>query len=354
MDAHRHIITTNSQAITPGAPPLPSLFLDAGDKACRRFIEFFTANIRNPNTRAAYARAVAHFSTWCDARHISLEQVSPFLVAGYIEELGVRLTRPSVKQHLAALRMLFDFLVTGQVIPMNPASSVRGPKHVVKKGRTPVLVAVEARELLNAIDVSTIGGLRDRALIGVMVFSFARVRAVVGMNVEDYFPQGKRCWFRLHEKGGKLHDVPAHHKAEEYLDTYLAAAGIGQERKGALFRSLDRHRGLTQRRMHRLEVLGIIKRRAKAAGLPPAICCHTFRATGITCYLLNGGSLDVDQPYCLLHQKYSALPLRRLFPGALADCPPIFSRSIGFATPLYSFLLGELRLVGIPTLFAYG
>lgn len=127
----------------------------------------------------------------------------------YIEDLTNRFEAPTVKQHLAAIRMLFDWLVIGQVVPMNPASSVRGPKHVVKRGKTPVLSAAEARELLDSIDLMEIIGLRDRALIGLMVYSFARVGAAVSMDVEDYFQQGKRSWFRLQEKGGKRHNVPA-------------------------------------------------------------------------------------------------------------------------------------------------
>ena len=180
-------------------------------------------------------------------------------------------------------------------MPTNPAYAVRGPKHVIKTGRTPVLTAEETRILLDCIDVNTIAGLRDRAVIGVMVYSFARVGAVVGMRVEDYFQEGKRWWFRLHEKGGKRHEVPAHHNAEAYVDTYLAAAQIAEDRKGPLFRSLDRERHLTERRLHRLEVLAMIKRRARQAGLPHTTCCHTFRATGITPYLQNGGTIEHAQ-----------------------------------------------------------
>ena len=110
--------------------------------------------------------------------------------------------------------MCFDWLITGQVLAVNPAHAVRGPKHVVKRGKTPVLVAEDARALLDSIDTSTLVGLRDRALIGVMTFAFARVSAVVGMRVEDYYPQGKRWWLRLHEKGGKRHEMPVHHKLE--------------------------------------------------------------------------------------------------------------------------------------------
>ena len=188
--------------------------------------------------------------------------------------------------------MLCDFLVTGHVMQFNPAASVRGPKHVVKKGKTHVLDAAEARELLNSIDVSTIIGLRDRALIGVMVFSFARVSAALGMSVEDYFQQGRRMWFRLHEKGGKLHDVPAHHNAETYLDDYILAAGIEGDRKSPIFRTIGPDKRLSERRMSRTDALRMIKRRALAAGLSDKVCCHTWRATGITAYLQNGGSLE--------------------------------------------------------------
>ncbi|MBI5757880.1 MAG: tyrosine-type recombinase/integrase [Planctomycetales bacterium] len=274
---------------------VPKLFRDGGKDSTRRFVEFFTANIRNRNTRQAYAIAVVRFARWTEKRKISLHELSPVMVAAYIEELGQILSVPSVKQHLAAVRMLFDYLVTGHGMVSNPASSVRGPRHVVTKGKTPVLTPDQARCLLDSINTSTIAGLRDRALIAAMVFSFARVSAITGMNVEDYYPDGKRWWFRLHEKGGKFHEVPAHHNAETYVDAYLTAAGIADDKKGPLFRSLNRHRQLTQRRVHRREVLGMIKRRARKAGLPDRIGCHTFRATGITAYLLNNGSLEKAQ-----------------------------------------------------------
>ena len=182
-------------SLRPISGSVPSLFTDAGGDAVRRFIEFFTANIRNRNTRGAYARATTRFARWCEVHDIALAQLTPVIVAAYIEELGQHLDKPSVKQHLAALRMLFDYMVTGQVLPVNPAYAVRGPKHVVKTGRTPVLSAEETRILLDHININTIAGLRDRAIIGVMVYSFARVGAVVGMNVEDYFQEGKRWWF---------------------------------------------------------------------------------------------------------------------------------------------------------------
>jgi site-specific recombinase XerD len=148
----------------------------AGASAAHRYMEFIAAEIRNGNTRAAYARAIARFSLWCDERGLELSQLTPVLVAAYIEGLTQELAPPTVKQHLAAIRMLFDYLVTGQVIPTNPAAAVRGPKHVVKKGKTPVLSAEETRNLLDAIDTSKMAGLRDRALIGLMVFSLVCTR----------------------------------------------------------------------------------------------------------------------------------------------------------------------------------
>src|SRR5271157_4475311 len=116
-------------------------------------------------------------------------------------------------------------------IVADPASVVRGPKHVIKRGKTPVLSPEEARELFNGISTDTLIGLRDRALIGVLIYSFARVSAAVSMRVEDYFPQGERWWVRLHEKGGKHHEMPVHHTLEEYLDAYIEAAGLKGEPK---------------------------------------------------------------------------------------------------------------------------
>ena len=251
----------------------------------------------------AYAHAVGRFCDWCDQRNLVLLSVSPYVVATYIEQLTHNLSAPTVKLHLAAIRMLCDYLVTGQILPFNPAASVRGPKHVVKKGKTPVLTSSEARQLLDSIDCSTIIGLRDRALIGVLVYSFARVSAAIGMNITDYYPQGRRMWFRLKEKGGKHHEVPAHHNAEAYVDAYLEAtrgsspplATQLSDKHTPLFRTISRSGEVTNHRMHRTDVLRMIKRRAISGGLPPHITCHTFRATGITAYLSNGGSLEHAQ-----------------------------------------------------------
>ena len=286
------------EASAGAAPPAPRTTTPAlfspTERAERRFWEFFTAHIRNPNTRLAYLSAVRRFATWCERRGLALDQVEPMVVAAYIEQLSGTLAPATVKQHLAALRMLFDWLVVGQVLPFNPASSVRGPRHVVKTGKTPVLSAKEARALFDGIDVSTLAGLRDRALLGVLVYSFARVSAAVSLRVADYYTQGPRSFFRLHEKGGRYNVVPAHHTAQAYVGAYLEAAGIGEDRRGPLFRSCEpgRRDALQDRAMSRLSALKMIKRRARQAGLPTEICAHSFRGTGITEYLRNGGDLE--------------------------------------------------------------
>ena len=206
---------------------VPRVIVAAGDRAARRFLEFFAATIRNKNTRMAYYRAAVKFFAWCDQHKIGeIADIEPVHVAAYVEALAKDFEKRTVKQRLAAIRMLFDWLVTGQIVATNPAHSVRGPKHVVKTGKTTVLTGEQARALLDSIDTSTLVGLRDRALISVMTFAFARIGAVVAMRVEDYYPNGKRWWVRLHEKGGKRHEMPAHHNLEAYLDAYIEAAGI--------------------------------------------------------------------------------------------------------------------------------
>jgi site-specific recombinase XerD len=323
----------NVPAVVETAPPVttttlkislavPAMIAEAGDRASRRFLDFFAASIDNDNTRMAYYRAVCSFFAWLEEHRIGeLADIEPFHVAAYLKALrvseagnpAVRLrtaAKPTVKQHLAAIRILFDWLIVGQILAINPAHAVRGPKHVVKRGKTPVLTEEQARHLLESIKVVRkvtlpdgseaeerwLVGLRDRALIGVMVYTFARISAVVAMQVEDYFPNGKRWWVRLHEKGGKRHEMPAHHKLERFLDEYLAAAGIRDHDKTPLFRSAVGRTGmLTDRPMHRVDAYQMIRRRTAEAGLKGKLGCHVFRATGITAYLEAGGTLENAQ-----------------------------------------------------------
>lgn len=277
--------TATALAIIAPAPalPVPALIAAAGERARLRFIDFFTAHIRNPNTRAAYGVAAREFFAWLEQGGLTqISAIRTHHVSTYVEILTRNYSAPTVKQHLAAVRRLFDWLIVGQVIDQNPAAPVRGPKHIVKKGKTPVLDGDEAKRLIDSIDVSTIVGLRDRALIALLIYSFARISAALHMNVDDYYPQGKRWWVRLHEKGGKQHEMPAHHLLEAYLDEYVTAAGLAGQKNVPLFRTLGGRgrKQLTPDRMTRQDARRMIVRRAQNAGPLTRIGCHSFRATG--------------------------------------------------------------------------
>jgi len=274
---------------------VPSLIENAGQDTKRRYVEFFTANIQNRNTRAAYLRAITRFCEGCDDRKVTLEQTEPTLIAFYIEELGQRYSRPTVKQHLASIRILFDFFVTGGILKVNPAASVRGSKHVVIIGKTPILQPTDARQLVDSIQTDVIGGLRDRALIALMLYTFARIGAAMAVNVEDVYMNGRRYWVRLKEKGGRQHEMPLHHTAEEAILAYIDAADLHGQKNMSLFRTLDRKRNLTETRILRQDAFSMIRRRAINAGLGTNICNHSMRASGITAYMMNGGTLEKAQ-----------------------------------------------------------
>ena len=291
------IIKTAELTPLPCAHLVPALIADLGEQASWCYVEFFTANIRNPNTRRAYARACVRFFSWCDDRGLTLTTIRPFDVATYIETLQLTHSAPGVKQQLAAVRMLFNWLITGQVTPSNPASAVRGPKHVVKTGKTPVLEGDEWRKLIDAIPTDTVRDLRDRALIATLTYSFARIGAALKMKVEDLRPRGAAWTIRLHEKGGKEHAMPCHHSLAEMLHAYIATAGIAEDRKGVLFRTSRGHKAtaLSDHPMVQSDAWRMIRRRAVAAGINASIGNHSFRATGITAYLANGGALEHAQ-----------------------------------------------------------
>ena len=283
-----------TQFVTLASSHAPALVAAAGERAAYRFLEFFTAQIRNTHTRRAYVRAVGEFCAWLEAKGLpSIAAVSSVRIAAYVEELGRSLSAPTVKQRLAAIRMMFDWLATGGILPFNPASAVRGPKHGQKRGKTPVLAPDEARQLLNSIDVSTPIGLRDRALIGLMVYTFARIGAATAMRVEDVYVQNRRLWVSLHEKGGKAGALPCHHNLESYLDAYLTGAGLQNEPGAWLFQTIRRGTStLSGRPLPSANAYAMVQRRAKATGIRTRIGNHTFRATGITAYLKNGGTLE--------------------------------------------------------------
>lgn len=267
--------------------------------ALHAILQFFAAEVRNPHTRRAYIRAAQDFF-----RHAAmmpagnrLEGLTALHVSSWVEAmLRDDQSAPTVKLRLAGLRQLFQALVRERVIAINPAAIVRGPRHSVRRGKTPVLSVEEARQLLDTIDTSTLAGLRDRALIATMIYTFARIGAVTAMTVEDVFVQQRRLWLRLHEKGGKCHDVPCHHALEGMLGDYMDAAELRATPRALLFQTIARAAGHTARlsgkSLTQSLAWDMVQRRMRDAGLVVRACNHTFRATGITAYLKNGGTIE--------------------------------------------------------------
>ena len=294
---------------------VPAIVADTHQDAGERFLEFFAATIRNANTRAAYMNAVADFLRFAPVAGLSsLAEIRSIHVSAYIEHAGTRFAPQTVKQRLAALRSLFDWLARHGVLETNPAAPVRGPAYVQKRGKTPILTAAEAKRLIASIETDTLVGLRDRALIAVMVYSFARVSAAVGMNLEDLVQTAGRSWLRLHEKGGKVHEMPVHHRLLEHLDAYLGALGL-QEPKAPLFRAaLGRTGKLGPERLSRHDAYAMVRRRATAAGVVEKIGNHSFRGTGITTFLAErrhpGAGPGDGQPRLPAHDE-ALRPARR-------------------------------------------
>lgn len=271
---------------------LPRIIADEGRKAQSAFINFFTASIENANTRRAYARAVRDFFEWLEERRAgtTLGDIQPFMVAAFIKQLPS--SPRSKQQYISALRMLFGFLVEKGVLSTgNPALDVKPPRFSAREGTTRALSPLQVRTLIDSIDTGTVVGLRDRALIGLMLYTVARIGAAVGMRVRDYYEEADYFICRLHEKAGKLHHVPANHILQGYMKEYLDAVGIRDEKNSPLFRSMP-YRQVTANRLHEQNSLAMIKRRAKKAGLPDWIGNHVCRATGITRFLETGGSLE--------------------------------------------------------------
>ena len=247
-----------------------------GPEGTKRFLEFFTVPIRNANTPAAYYRAIQQFLTWCDrAGYRDLEDIEPITVAAYIETLQRQAAPPTVKQHMAAIRMMFSWLTEKGVLAMNPTREVKTEKFSRTEGKTPAFVEGEVQALLDAIDTFTHVGLRDRALLATLAYTFARIGSVVNLKVEDYYPSGKRYLLRFKEKGGKEKELPVHHKLEEILDEYLKTTGLEKEPGSPLFPAALRKTGkLSRRPMRRTEPRTCLKGGSNKPG-----CRRTIRLT---------------------------------------------------------------------------
>ena len=168
------------------------------------------------------------------------------------------------------------------MLKRSPAVEVKGPTFSRRIGATPVTSTEEVRRLLDSLPTDSLVGLRDRALIGTLLFTTARIGAALRCKVGDYYREGYGRMLCLHEKGGKEHRVPVHHLLVEYLESYLDAAGLREERAGPLFRSARGRTGeLTERPLDPANAWAMVKRRARGAGVSTALCNHSFRAMGL-------------------------------------------------------------------------
>jgi integrase len=237
---------------------------------------------------------VNRFLAWCEDQELELGRVPPGAVAGYLRSLTTRTdtpaSKPTQKLHLAAIRQFFDRLVIRHAVILNPAASVKGPKHQVSEGKTPAITPEQARHVLHSGDTSHVVGLRDRAIIGVLIYTAARGGAVAKLRLRDFYTDGRQYLFRFDEKGGKVRDIPARHDLEGYVLEYIRGAGLaGEPAHAPLFRTVKgKTKTLTANGMKGKDVLRMVKRRFRAAGLPESLTCHTFRATTITDLLDSG------------------------------------------------------------------
>ncbi len=311
------IIRRSTPVTAPSSPfQPPAIIADAGSNARFAYEEFFNAEIENDHTRRAYRKAVHRFLLHCEHEGLALQQVTPAFVGAYIRSLQTEprctrgamtatrsVSKPTKKLHLSAIRHFFDKLVVRHAVVLNPAASVRGPKHSVIEGKTPALTPDQARRVLAGIDISTAVGLRDRAIIGVLVYTAARVGAVAKLKRGDYYPDGRQHCLRLDEKGGKSREIPVRHDLEGFVEEYLAAAGITHDAGDTpLFRTaVRRTRQLTGSGMTANDVFRMVRRRFAGAGLPAGrLTCHSFRATTITDLLEQGVPLE-DVQYLAGH-----------------------------------------------------
>lgn len=275
-----------------GSIELPALVEAAGPAAQFAWEEFIYGQIRNPHTRKAYCQAVKQFLAHCERLDKELPQIAPADVGRYLDSLNY--SAATKKLHLAGLRHFFDTLVTRHVVVLNPALSVRGERLQVLEGKTPEIGVEQARRLIRSLDLSTVVGLRDRAILGILVYTAARVGAVAKLRRGDFYDHAGQACLRFAEKGGKSREIPVRHDLRGFIQDYLAAGHLDySDKTSPLFRSsVRRTRNLTQLPMAAGDISRMLKRRLRAAGLSDRISPHSFRVTTITDLLLQGVPLE--------------------------------------------------------------
>jgi site-specific recombinase XerD len=274
---------------------LPAILSRAGAAAVFAAEEFFYGKIRNEHTRRAYLIAIRRFLAWAEDQRIELVRLTPKDVGQYMDGLQEESTSVATrKQHLAAIRHFFDNLVTRHAIILNPALSVRGERYEVVEGKTPEMTVKGARDLLASIKTKNVVGLRDRAIVAMLIYTATRAGAVAKLTRDGFYHAGDQWMLHFEEKNGKSREIPVRHDLEKMLFEYLDAAGLRDSPKGTpLFRTAYRKTGrLTANGMHVMDVCRMVKRRLKDSGLSGRLSPHSFRVTTITDLLEQGVPLE--------------------------------------------------------------
>ena len=276
----------------PTTPSIPFLIQNAGSPAINAWRDFFDGKLPNENTRMAYSRAIVRFLDRCEAQKIELRHVMAGDVGRYLREHPGGIA--TKKQHLSALRRFFNLLVERHIIMINPAAVAETERHQVLEGKTPEITIGQARRLMASIEIDTVVGLRDRAIIATLIYTAARAGAVAKLKVENFYHVGDQYCFRFTEEEGKSREIPVRHDLERYIMEYVLAADVEDATKDSpLFRTaIRKEKRLTQTSMTGHDIYRMVKRRMKRAGLPDRLTPHSFRVTTATDLLDQGVPLE--------------------------------------------------------------
>lgn len=275
----KELIASSSRGLSK-ATAFPTLVEEAGNNARFAWEEFLYGSISNENTRRAYGKAVGGLLDAADEAGLTLTQISPKFIRAWLERMSVSI--PTKKLKLSAVRHFFDLAVTRHAVPLNPALSVRGERFKVIEGQTPEITVQQARKLLRACDDKTLVGLRDKAIISTLIYTAARVGAVITLLAGDFANTGEQWHLKFREKGGKVREIPVRHDLQLLLSRYIEQAGISTKSR-PLFLSAEGKTGqLTEKAMGTDDVRRMLKRRLKEAGLPEIFSPHSFRVCALT------------------------------------------------------------------------